>query len=109
MPPAGYWDCDCGRECREPKMLPDCRAQWVETDGQQDLNTTPERNMDKAWIRKEGDSYVVRTNYAGQIARFSPERGVITRGNEASDPHASALQYLRCLPRYGVQINENLE
>lgn len=28
----GYWDCDCGRECRHkegPKRLPNCRAEWV--------------------------------------------------------------------------------
>ena len=30
----GYWDCDCGRECRHkegPQRLPDCRAEWVST------------------------------------------------------------------------------
>jgi hypothetical protein len=26
----GYWDCDCGRDCREPRP-PDCRRAWVGT------------------------------------------------------------------------------
>lgn len=30
----GYWDCDCGRECRYkegPERPPACRAEWVPT------------------------------------------------------------------------------
>jgi predicted Zn-ribbon and HTH transcriptional regulator len=32
---SGYWDCDCGRECRVkegPERLPNCRAEWVGSD-----------------------------------------------------------------------------
>lgn len=40
----GYWDCDCGRECRHKdgaERLPDCRAEWVPLVVKDSLTTQP--------------------------------------------------------------------
>lgn len=64
--------------------------------------------MDKAWIVMQGDSYAIRTNYAGIVAVFRHEKGNIMRGNEPTNPRDGALQYLRAMVRYGCQIDETM-
>jgi hypothetical protein len=39
--PAGYWECDCGRECHDP-VPAKCRREWVaKTDGPKRVQFVP--------------------------------------------------------------------
>ena len=54
--PHGYWDCDCGRECRVKHSLPNCRAEWVPLQAPTAAVQQPTRMI---WLQRQPDgSYV---------------------------------------------------